>query len=303
MNLDIGVSVARFAAPGETVVGYSLIETPGGKSSNQAVAAALLGGTVRLIGAVGRDTAGETLLSAAIEQGIDIEHVVRVANAATGRAIIHVDANGENTITVVAGANEYAAEGLSSDAIKGSAIVCLALEIPDDVVLATAHIARRHGATTILNVSPYRAVPDQLWPLIDILLLNQGEAAQLLDIDDFDSRRDVERLIARLRQLAVGRAVVTLGSDGALILHSENKREFVVAVVPTASVDVVDTTGCGDAFTGALAKSVADGASLIEAVAIGNAAGSFAAQSHGAQTSYADSGELERWIAFTSRQT
>ena len=300
MNLDINVRVPRFATAGETLTGSDLEETPGGKSSNQAAAAARLGAAVRLVGAVGDDPAGRYLVDEAEALGIDTSHIARLADVPTGRAIIQVDARGENTITVIPGANERVTGDLLDDAaLDNSSIVSLALEIPVDAVLQAARMSRRQGSRTILNLSPFQELPAELLGLVDVLLVNEHEAAQFVGEAEFSVEAGVALLAERLTSAGIGAAVVTLGAAGSLVVHREGGADapFVSFRVPAYPVKAVDTTGCGDAFTGALAARLAAGASLADAVQTANATGGFAATRRGAQSSYPSADELAAWVA------
>lgn len=288
LNADLTVRVERFPAPGETLNGSELVTAPGGKSSNQAVAAATLGSPVRLIGAVGDDAHGAFLLDQAGEAGVDVSGVRRDAEHATGSAMIVVDAGGENTIIVSPGANGgHTAESVTAEQFDGADIVCLCLEVPLPAVQAAAEHARRAGAQVLLNLSPYAEVPDALLEHVDVLLVNGGEAELMLGARDIADNwhRALEGFIGR----GVRRVVVTLGPDGAVVLDGSDSGDDGTARITTIdspTVDAVDTTGCGDAFTGALAHGMARGSSLADAAKLAAEAGALAATREGAQSSY-----------------
>jgi ribokinase len=282
LNADLTVRVARFPQPGETLPGSELVVAPGGKGSNTAAAAAVLGSTVRLVGAVGSDDHGSFLLARARAAGVDTDGVRRLPDRATGTAMIVVDEAGENTIIVSPGANgTLGPELITADLLGTPAVVCLCLEVPVETVLAAARAGRSVGATVIVNLSPYASVPPQLLELTDLLLVNRGEAALLLGVDALPDDP------AQWPTLPVARAVVTLGGDGAVVLDraAADPDARVVAIAPTP-VDVVDTTGSGDAFTGALAHRLAAGDALVEAARFAARAGALAATLPGAQSSY-----------------
>lgn len=298
LNLDINVRVPRFPGRGETLLGSDLEETPGGKSSNQAAAAAKLGGNVRLVGAVGDDFAGRTLRESADALGVDTRQVRELVGVPTGRALIQVDTAGENVITVIPGANgRIKPRDITESALAGSSIVSLALEISIDAVLQAARHAKKINAKTILNLSPFQCVPEELMALTEVLLLNEHEATQFMDWDSAPES-DPGALSEKLAMLGVGAAVVTLGASGAMVMRATRATAGVATErVPGFPVKSVDTTGCGDAFAGALAQQLAMGATLTAAVQIANAAGAFADEHRGAQSSYAREGELSQWIA------
>lgn len=298
LNMDMNLRVPHMPAPGETLLASDLHETPGGKSSNQAAAAARLGARVRLIGAVGDDSAGRALRHHVETLGVDSTYLRTVDGVPTGRAVIQVDAAGENIITVIAGANEHLEPGdITEPALAQSSIVSLALEVPLDTVLKAARAAKAIGARTVLNLSPFQPVPDELLALTDVLLLNQHEASQFMGRGR-ESELDCAALSEKLAILGAKAAVVTLGDLGAEVVQVGGMNEPVITErVPGFRVDAVDTTGCGDAFAGALAQQLAMGESLTTAVRVANAAGGFAAERRGAQSSYPSKEELAQWTA------
>ena len=286
LNADLTVRTDRFPSPGETLGGSELVIVPGGKSANQAAAAAILGADVRLFGAVGADGHGDLLLKAAAGAGVDASRVLRRPGTATGTAMIVVDAAGENTIIVSPGANgTVTGAELPQDLFDGAAVLTLSLEVPLEAVTAAARAGHNAGAQVLLNLSPYREVPADLLALTDVLLLNAHEAALVTGLAD--PAADWEAVIAALGALGVRRTIVTLGSDGAVVLDgTAGGADRVVAVAPTR-VQAVDTTGCGDAFTAATAARLAAGGALPDAAAFAARAGALAATREGAQSSYA----------------
>ncbi|MET4060741.1 ribokinase [Arthrobacter sp. UYP6] len=285
LNADLTVRTDRFPQPGETLNGSELVIVPGGKSANQAAAAAILGAEVRLFGAVGADGHGDLLLQAAADAGVDASRVLRRTDTATGTAMIVVDAAGENTIIVSPGANgTVTGAELPADLFEGAAVLCLSLEVPLEAVTAAAKAGHDAGAQVLLNLSPYREVPAELLFLTDVLLLNTHEAALVTGLADPAS--DWEAVIAALDELGVRRTIITLGGEGAVVLDgTATGADRVVTVAPTR-VTAVDTTGCGDAFTAATAARLAAGDSLADAATFAARAGALAATREGAQSSY-----------------
>ncbi len=289
LNADLTVRVDRFPGPGETLSGSELVTAPGGKSSNQAVAAATLGSQVRLIGAVGDDANGSFLLEQASASGVDVTAVTRDPDHATGSAMIVVDAAGENTIIVSPGANgALSADSLTSRQFAGADIVCLCLEVPLPAVQAAAEHAQAAGAKVLLNLSPYADVHDSLLGHVDVLLVNKSEAELVLGRSDIAD--DWDAALSGFVDLGIQRIVVTLGADGAVVLDgvaSEDGGDAARAThIDSPKVEAADTTGCGDAFTGALAHGMAKGMPLVEASKLAAQAGSLAATLEGAQSSY-----------------
>jgi ribokinase len=278
-NRDYTVLVERHPLPGETVLGGSLSVATGGKGANQAVAAARVGAKPIFLGAVGADSVGADVLDDLKARGVDVSRVAR-SSEPTGIALIQVDREGENTIVVAAGANatlDAKATATAVGALADSASVLLAqLEIPAEVVSAAASEIEKAGGRFVLNLSPSRYVSPKLLGLADPLILNESEASDLANVT-IDGPADAETVARRL--LATCRsAVITLGADGVIVADASE-----VAHLEAERVTVVDTTGAGDAFAGALAASLAAGSSLTDAVKTGITAGSAAVQYLGAQ--------------------
>ncbi|WP_312180389.1 ribokinase [Arthrobacter sp.] len=285
LNADLTVRTDRFPSPGETLGGSELVIVPGGKSANQAAAAAVLGAEVRLFGAVGADGHGDLLVKAASDAGVDASRVLRRPETATGTAMIVVDAAGENTIIVSPGANGTLGRAeLPADLFDDAAVLCLSLEVPLETVTAAAKAGHDAGVTVLLNLSPYREVPAELLALTDVLLVNAHEAAQVSGVSD--PAGNWETVIDAFAGMGVDRAVITLGGDGAVVLDgTASGEERIVQVAPTR-VSAVDTTGCGDAFTAATAARLAAGDALPAAAVFAAQAGALAATLPGAQSSY-----------------
>jgi len=274
LNADLVVRTERFPKPGETLQGSDLAILPGGKSANQAVAAGRLGGTVRMIGAVGDDGNGTLLRESVASAGVDTTHVAVRQGVATGTAVITVDAAGENTIVISGGANAtLMPEDVPADALDDAGVLGLCLEVSIDVVLAAARAGRAAGATVLTNLSPFGAVPQELLDLTDVLLVNEHEAAELGDH-------------------GVARSIVTRGGAGCTVHDGDADPVDVDAV----RVDPVDTTGCGDAFMGAVALRLDAGDSLVDAARFAVGVGAYAATKPGAQASYPTRAELESFL-------
>jgi ribokinase len=249
INLDLVVAVERHPRPGETVIGGDRREFPGGKGANQAVAAARLGAQVALVGRVGADAAGARLRDGLAEEGVDVAHVREDPAAPTGMALIAVDPRGENTIVVSPGANGRLGAAdveAARDVVGGAAVLLLQHEVPNEAVAAAIAAA---GGSVVLNPAPARP----LAAAVDVLVPNRGELEALAGATGDP--------VALARSLDGARAVVvTLGAEGAVVV--ENKRAERIAA---PRVEAVDTTGAGDAFCGALAQALADGARLVDA--------------------------------------
>lgn len=286
LNADLTVRTPRLPKGGETVPGSPLSVQPGGKSSNQSVAAALLGASVHLVGAVGADAHGRMLVDAARRTGVDVSSVVTLQDATTGTAVIIVDDHAENVIVISAGANgELSPEHVPLELVREAGVVCLALEIPLPTVTRAAVAAAAADAEVVLNLSPYQPVPRELLEATTLVVLNEHELAQLTGIDA--SADDWEHARTVLADESVTRAVVTLGAAGCVVIERER-----ITRLAAPKITAVDTTGSGDAFTGALAAGLASGLDLVSAARLGGEAGAYAAMGHGAQASYATGDDL-----------
>lgn len=261
LNVDLVTHVERLPGPGETVLGEGLRRLAGGKGANQAVAARGAGAVVTLIGAVGDDDAGRSYAARLAALGIEVELAV-VEGVPTGHALITVDAAAENAIVVVPGANA-ALEGhavTAAESVGRGDVVLLQLEIPLATVAAVARRARDRGARVVLNAAPYAALPADVVALADPFVVNESEAALLADSG-----------------LVPTSLLVTFGAAGAAW---DEARVDGVGLPPEL---VVDTTGAGDAFCGALAAALASGADRVGALERAAAAGARAVQRVGAQ--------------------
>jgi ribokinase len=278
-NRDYTVLVERHPAPGETVLGGALKVATGGKGANQAVAAAHAGARPIFVGAVGSDSVGTDVLADLHARGVDTSRVLR-STEPTGIALIQVDHSGENTIVVAAGANgsldaEATAATIRSLADPSTVLLCQ-LEIPAEVVSAAATEIEKAGGRFVLNLSPSRYVSPKLLAFADPVILNETEASDLAS-SAIDGPADAEAIARRL--LDGSRSVViTLGSDGVVVADSTG-----VTHLDAKRVTVVDTTGAGDAFAGALAAALDAGDTLADAVRAGIEAGTAAVQYLGAQ--------------------
>ncbi len=277
VNLDQVQTVRELPRPGETVHGTSLTYHHGGKGANQAVAAARMGAAVRFIGAVGSDAAGERLLSALADDGIDVSRL-RAVEGPTGLAVILVSEAGENVIVLEAGANGRVSPGdLSAEDFAGAAIALFQLELPLESVRRGLELAKAAGALTVLNAAPPGGAGSLPSELIDLLIVNETEAAHL---GPTVNPEDHAALLAELSSRYRG-VVMTLGADGALWTFGGSGGRMPAVRVET----VVDTTGAGDTFTGALIARLAEGDAWRQALEVAAAAAALCVQREGAQPS------------------
>jgi ribokinase len=297
LNADLTITTDRLPSAGETVAGHDFAIRPGGKGANQAVAAVRLGSALSLVGAVGDDVHGNMLVQAADRDGIDTDSIVRIAGTSTGVAVIEVDANGENSIVVFPGANgRLAPHHVEQEAerIAAAAVVCLCLESPLETVVAAARLGHKAGAIVMLNLSPFREVPAEVLADADLLLVNEHEAAQLLG--STDPTLDWEATARGFTARGVRDVVVTLGARGSMVIQGGPENLAVLTPIPAAPTNVVDTTGCGDAFTGAVADSLARGEGLVAAARRAAVVASMAAETEGAQDSYPTFSEVNAHV-------
>ncbi len=282
INVDLVVAARRLPARGETVAGGTLTRGGGGKGANQAVAAARAGGDVVLVGAVGDDDLGTAALAELAAEGIDVRAVARLADTATGVALIVVDGAGDNQIAVASGANHALTPAAVAAAITAGDAILTGFELPDAVVLAAAERATALGVPLIVNPAPARLLPEGLARHHPILTPNEHEAAELT------GERDPHAAASRLAEITGAPVAITLGAEGALI--AEDGETYVQA---TLAVDVVDTTGAGDVFSGVLALDLAAGAWFLEAVEHATVAASRSVTTRGARGAPQSSGASE----------
>ena len=279
INIDLVTHVEAIARPGETVLGPGYETIPGGKGANQALAARRAGADVAMVGAVGRDGFAQAALALLLADGIDLSCVARV-DAPTGAAFISVDAAGQNAITVAAGANRLArAAQLELRGIGPGDTLLLQRETPDDETLAAARFAKARGARVMLNLAPAGPLSRAALADLDVLLMNEHEAAYLgahLQLSD-SSPEGVAAELDRSHGLA---AIVTLGAAGAMGWSGGVRYAFAAP-----KVEVADTTAAGDSFAGAFACALDGGADFAGAMRHGLAAGSLACTRAGAQPS------------------
>ena len=292
INLDVVTQVVALPRAGETVVALRTDEFPGGKGANQAVAAARMGGEVRLIGALGRDKAGQDLRTFLSGDGVDTTHLASLDGEATGRAFICVEAGGENTIVVDAGANvALLPDHLPPAASMANAVRLAQLETPLETV--TAFFQGGDGlGLRLLNAAPARLEARALFRLVDILILNETELQTFAEQKAMPESQ--AEIIAAARSLLVrpGQCVVvTLGAAGCLIVNQDEARP-----IAGRQVSVVDTTGAGDCFSGVLAARLAEGATLADAAKMANAAAALAVAKAGAAVSAPTRAELDAFL-------
>jgi ribokinase len=293
-NTDMVIKAERIPAPGETVLGGDFCMVPGGKGANQAVAAARLGAEVSFVARVGADLFGESAIRNFEMEGICTEFVRQDAATASGVALIFVDQGGENAIAVAPGANSRLTPEDVTHAeprIAEADVLLLQLEVPVVTVRAAIDLARKHGRRVVLNPAPAQAVPDDLLGQVDILTPNETEAEMLLGGRDA-GLGGVAPTAQALRDRGVGTVIVTMGREGVFVVGPEGEYH-----IPGRRVTAVDTTGAGDAFSGALAYAWGGGQDLRAAIQFAIAVSALSVTRRGAQTSLPNRDEVERFLA------
>jgi ribokinase len=296
INTDLVARLAVAPDAGETVTGTAFAIFGGGKGANQATAAARAGAPTAILGALGDDDFGRQRRTDLEVEGIDVSAVATTTEAASGVALITVEeSTGQNRIAYVPGATLTVTPEQAKDAIDRvrPAVLLTTLELPLEALTILYDAARHLGATVLLNATPEPLSGRALLPRTDYLIVNETEAADLLN--QIVAVEDSKEAALSLLDLGPKNAVITLGAAGAVIAVNG-----AVTQIPAPTVQVVDTTGAGDAFCGAMAAALAAGLDPVEAARIGVATGSLATTRHGAQPSIPTRDEVEQFLASTA---
>ncbi len=279
INADQVVGVSHLPRAGETVGDATIEIRPGGKGANQAVSAARCGARVAMVGRVGDDPSGAVQRAALRDEAVDVSHVASTEGVPTGLAIVTVSADGENSIVVAPGANAHLSPSDVEDAaplVAGAAVLVAQLEVPVAAVRRAVELAGDE-TLVVLNCAPFRELPASVLAATTVLVANEVEAAALCGCpaDSLDAAFGAAN---RILETGPSYAVVTMGPLGAVVVGASDHVH-----VPAATVPVVDTTGAGDAFVGAMATALSGGHSVADAVRYGVEVGSAATTQHGAR--------------------
>ena len=282
--IDLTAYATVIPAPGQTLEGDLFTTGFGGKGANQAVIAAHCGAEVHFVGKLGRDLFGDSIAENFKKLGIDSEYVER-SDTPNGVAHIWVDANGENRIIIIPGANHEIESKKAIEAIEsiaGLAVVVAQCEIKQEVTLAAFSAAKKRGCVTILNPAPYQPLSEELLAVTDWIIPNETEFKELLGQEPTSDEV--------LKKFRPGKnSIVTLGSEGAVLITSDGNLTRVSA----PKVNAVDTTGAGDAFVGVFAFALASGKNPEDAMKLGVKVASMSVTRKGAQSSYPSQAEIE----------
>lgn len=291
LNMDMVIDVDRMPKPGETLFGKKISLIPGGKGANQAYACGKLGANVSMIGAVGKDENGDKLLRNLQSVNVDTSGVQVLDDTVSGTAIITVNDEGDNSIIVISGANyELNEEHIKQhkNLIEECDIVVLQLEIPMDIVIYVAKLAKSLNKLVILDPAPApKMLPDSLIKNVDIIKPNETELQTLTGMPT-DTNAQIVEAAESLLDKGIDKVVVTVGSRGTVLVTRDNHEIF-----PPRKVEAVDTTAAGDAFTASLAMKLVEGSPIEEAIKFGNLVSSIVVTRKGAQSSIPSYDEVQ----------
>jgi len=297
-NMDLNIYSERFPNPGETVTGGTFKQFLGGKGANQAVAAVRSGANTVFIGKIGMDSFGNQMISQLAEEVIDMSHIIRDTEEASGVAFILIDSKGENMISVAPGANfKLSVEEIKAkaDVIKNSSSLVVQMEIPMETIEEVFKIASEGDVIKILNPAPLKQIPLEILEKIDIIVPNEGELYRLhslLNLHELtgEGKLKIIQTSREIVKLGIKYVITTLGNRGSLIYIGAEDKFIEIA---TPKVNAVDTVGAGDCFIGVLASKLSQGDTIINAVKYATIAASIAVTRKGAQDSMPYLNEIE----------
>ena len=293
INIDLVVKTDEIPKIGETLLGNEFLQIPGGKGANQGVTIAKLKEEITFLGKVGNDNYGDILLTSMRDAGVNIEHIEKVEGG-TGIAVINVDKEGRNNITVIPGANKAVDQDYimrNKEAIEKAELVLFQLEIPIETVRSGLKLAKELGKVTVLNPAPAQELDDEMIKNIDILIPNEYELERISKVK-VSTEESILTASKVLLDKGVEKLIVTLGSQGVLYIDHKG-HEFYKAY----KVNAVDTTGAGDSFIGGFVASYVKDGNIEAAIEIGQKVAALSVQKVGAQSSFPTLKEVENFKA------
>lgn len=294
INMDLVVQTRQLPLPGETVLGDALLFIPGGKGANQAVAAARLGCPVSMVGKVGMDEFGPSLIENLKTSGVKTSAIEVDQESSSGTAVIIVSDKGENQIVVSPAVNgKVDADFVAAheNLLASAALIALQFEIPIPSIEKTLEIARKHHIKTIINTAPYTKTPQGFFAGVDILVSNEVEAGSLTGIEIRSVATAKQAAEKMLSQEGVSTAIITLGAAGSVLAQGNEVIHY-----PAFAINPADTTAAGDAFIGGLIAAYTQGVSNLEMLRYANAVGAITATRLGAQPSLPTKEEVEAFL-------
>lgn len=290
INMDLVARTPRLPSPGETITGDVFQTFPGGKGANQAVACSRLGANTYMVGRVGDDEFGENLKNELEKVGVDHKNVVVDTNTSSGVALIAVEDSAENFIIVIPGANgqvdDQDLKRLEA-ILNKSEVLLLQLEIPLEMVMAAAKLAKEKNVKVILDPAPAQVLPQEIYPFLDIITPNETETEFLVGFP-IETKEDAAKAARILMDRGASNVIIKMGNRGAFALIGDQEEFFSPYQVAT-----VDTVAAGDAFNGALAVALSENLPVEKAVQWGMAGGALSVTKEGAQPAMPERNELE----------
>ena len=290
---DLAFFAEKIPVEGETVIGNKYIIGPGGKGSNQAVAAAKAGAKTYFISKIGDDQFGEMAKTIYDQSGVDYSNVIISKEDSTGAAGILInETSGANAINVVPGAaGSLTTEDIdaANDVIINSSIFLTQLEVPKEVVFYALKKAHHHGVTTILNPAPAATVDKDIFSIIDYFTPNETEASFYANLP-VETTEDAKQAANKFLQMGIKNVIITLGEKGS---YFANKNESIIVPATILKSPVVDTTGAGDAFNAGLAVALAEGKNIKETLVFANTTAGLSTTKIGTANSMPNRDEIE----------
>jgi ribokinase len=283
LNMDLVTSVVHTPVVGETVIGKGLLQMPGGKGANQAAAIGKLGGAVSMIGRVGEDAFGEVLIDRLEMSGVETTHVLKTENSETGTALITVNADGDNAIVVIPGANfRLTPSDVQETALDGDYIVAQ-LEVPQETIAHAFRVAKQKAMITVLNPAPAATLDSDILKYCDFIIPNESEFMSLTGYDPHDEA-GLEKGLTVLFEQGVGTVLITLGGDGVLLCDNAGGKMRRKAF-PAQKVTPVDTTAAGDSFIGGMLYALCNGSDIEASIVFATKVAAVTVTRRGAQES------------------